>query len=567
MDKLFSEVLLNRVVNQKIFENVSILSTNKGGKSFEWNEVIKNPYVMCAHNLLDHLKSYLESDSVKYNGVTRDEYSTEFNINSKGRLDESLVLEHAIIGGSLEMVEYLMNHFRLVGSKVGQDRIGKLREATLDSMLIQCSENGRIDVAQYLLATFPEHYWDYYSAMVIAPKSGDMETLKFFIDLVDTHGIDRSQQSNVFNTAAQYGTVELIKLLKDNREKDFSKSNMFLYAIYNGNIKVLHYLLEEHIGLLNRNDTNLLESAANYNQFEIFKLLFQHNCVYSDQVIEYIAAKGNLEMLVWVQQQTNCELTSQVMEWATFNGHTEMVKWLFKNTTLTCNEEMVDGAIGQGHLETVQLLYENCTSRASSMALTNAVSDNHINVVRWMIENNHSFGQQDDAMSTAVVRGHLECLKYLHENTTFGCTPNDMDQAAYNGDLNVIKFLTENRSEGCSTQAMDNAITEGHMDVLEYLHLNRTEGCTSGVLPLAIKNGEIKIALWLMKNRTECKQTLEFGDIEGFIDNILVNDYHETLEWILNNISIPTEQIINYKNALIERYPNSIRSLQLLNKH
>ncbi|RHY44538.1 hypothetical protein DYB34_011250, partial [Aphanomyces astaci] len=78
------------------------------------------------------------------------------------------------------------------------------------------------------------------------------------------------------------------------------------------------------------------------------------------------------------------------------------------------------------------------------------------------------------AMFTAVSRGHLNIVEFLHRQLPSKSPqlhmPHLMDVAASNGHLSVVRFLHFNRHEGCTTLAMDQAASRGHLDVLDFLH-------------------------------------------------------------------------------------------------
>ncbi|RLN87698.1 hypothetical protein DYB28_000661 [Aphanomyces astaci] len=110
------------------------------------------------------------------------------------------------------------------------------------------------------------------------------------------------------------------------------------------------------------------------------------------------------------------------------------------------------------------------------------------------------------AMFTAVSRGHLNIVEFLHRQLPSKSPqlhmPHLMDVAASNGHLSVVRFLHFNRHEGCTTLAMDQAASRGHLDVLDFLHVHRQEGCTSAAMTLASTHGHVPVMKWLVEHRT-----------------------------------------------------------------
>jgi hypothetical protein len=101
-------------------------------------------------------------------------------------------------------------------------------------------------------------------------------------------------------------------------------------------------------------------------------------------------------------------------------------------------------------------------------------------------------------MNCAVIFGHLEVVKWLHENRTEGCTVEAMNRAAEYGHLEIVKWLHENRTEGCTKSAMDDAAKYGHLKVVKWLHENRTEGCTTYAMNDAARCGHLEVVKFLI---------------------------------------------------------------------
>ena len=88
---------------------------------------------------------------------------------------------------------------------------------------------------------------------------------------------------------------------------------------------------------------------------------------------------------------------------------------------------------------------------------------------------NHIFRDCEECKETyqAALKGHLDCLKYLHENE---CHWDDYtcSSAAWNGHLECLKYAHEN---GCKWDevTVTNAIINGHLECLKYAYKNGCE--------------------------------------------------------------------------------------------
>ncbi|EFA81820.1 hypothetical protein PPL_05052 [Heterostelium album PN500] len=372
-------MIFNSLVLKKlIFQLVSEVSGWNGRVHYRWNDVKVQPCVLAAHNYQTLLKEYLTT------------------ANNDGSLSQSNIkmLQAAVRSGGVESFSYLLYYLSIDDAK----KHSKL----LDSLLIQMSKYGRSELIHYLLKKYGEEKstWDYYGAMVFAPHSGDLGILQFFVNLENNKSIVNYSRnintacSNVFDTAASLGRIDMIEYLSENRKQDLGNSDMFEWTIKSGQLDAFHYLLAKHRDLFDPEGGDYLRTALLYQQVEITRLLLQQpECRCPKNLIDLMASYGYLHMVMLLHEVTNTGCTKMAMSKAIEKGYLDTVKYLHSNRTEGFNTQAMDVSVENKHLETLKWIHANRTERCRSNIISHVFKDGRIdlNILKLLVRNRYSF--------------------------------------------------------------------------------------------------------------------------------------------------------------------------------
>jgi hypothetical protein len=164
-----------------------------------------------------------------------------------------------------------------------------------------------------------------------------------------------------------------------------------------GNKYLLEYIVSFQHGykiswILAKKDASLL---CMNGCLSLLQYLGVERLVFNAQCMDYAAARGDLEMLKWLQKNVKgISITKSGMDCAALNGHLKVVKWLLENRIEGCTKRALRMAALNGHMEVVQLLHINRGPEVPSKK----------------------------AMEYATRGGHLQIVKWLHEQSKKGCT-------------------------------------------------------------------------------------------------------------------------------------------------
>jgi hypothetical protein len=151
---------------------------------------------------------------------------------------------------------------------------------------------------------------------------------------------------------------------------------------------------------------------------------------------------------------------------------TTSIAALVDNTCINADEKCIDCdmAAEKGHLECLKYVHENgCQWNSNTCAY--AARNNHLECLKYLHENGCKWNTYTH--NQAAYNGHLDCLKYAHEN---GCPWNykTCENAEWNCQFECLKYACEN---GCVWR--DNILSPGknydlrdggHLKYVKYAH-------------------------------------------------------------------------------------------------
>ncbi|EFA74946.1 hypothetical protein PPL_11980 [Heterostelium album PN500] len=487
--ELFVLIFNNIVLSQKIFNDVvSIVNMNGSLKHFKWNKVLKRPGVMAANGYFDQLKTFLETD-----GMHQYTFKRRVSIS---------VLVDAVRSGSLEIIDYLLDQYRMTE----RIELASWREGfslyCLDTMMSVAASHQRIDVVQFLIDRFPNYRYCYRKifASLVSSNRPDLEMVEFIANKKDDCEVykreccqDMLVHNNVLNRAAHRGNLEVIRWLLANRSEDLDQSTMLSYAVMGKQIDVIRYLVAEHGEPKDKNNEEYINDALySEDAFDMFKLLYDLGCACSEDIMDRAAASGSMKVLKWLHENTTFKCTTNAIDNAAYKNRLDIVKWLHENRSEGCTVEAMNKAVDKGNLELVQWLHDNRTEGCSDEAWRSAIQNGDLSMVKWLHENRTERYSAANIMDEIALAGQSEILEWFEQNTSERCSNTVLEQV---GDIGVIKYLHErNEGEanrfGFSTDTMDNTWS---LVTIKWLHENRSEGCTEKAYMHAIDRDNVKI--------------------------------------------------------------------------
>ncbi|EFA79617.1 hypothetical protein PPL_07476 [Heterostelium album PN500] len=443
----FTQIFNNFVLNKLIFKHVKSIHDVIGGAAYRWSEVIENPTVMAGYSYLNELKLYYADHSI-----------------GSYEVSATPTFRAAIKSGNIEMLKYLVDLAKPL-SVTGQ-------HINFNGILGYAVKYGGFEMVKCICTEFEKKRLDYESAFMKSPLSGDIELVEYINekmlvanrDHLETREFDVDyDREEIFYNAAKIGRIDIIEWLLANRSEDRPEGNeMYFGAIKGGHLHVVQYLLDIDEPTTDPDHGTLFDHSIFYNQFEIAKLLHQHDITESEETpIDYAAKNGNIELLTWLNENTTVEASEEAMNNAALNNDLEVLKWLQQHRTEGCSESIIQSVSSKGHIEAVQWLYENQSGvLQSQQSIDEAITYGYLELAKWLFEKRNQQPSEDAIDYAASIASSdmtsLEMIKWLHENhPNVGCTEQAMLYAIGNGHFGTMKWLRENRTEISSSKKLD----------------------------------------------------------------------------------------------------------------
>ncbi|EFA81174.1 hypothetical protein PPL_06011 [Heterostelium album PN500] len=482
--EIFKVVFNNIVLRNLIFEYVRDscqFDPYENKERFTWNQLIQLPFVLAGNGYLEQLKEYFKSGSIHF--LTK--------------MEGFRILRSAVLGGNLNIVKYILEQQR--ATHLCRNPMGN---ADVLTFAVQ-SKDENFEMVRFLCG-LTDIKWHYEHALSKATLTQNIELVKFLNDRISATSKDYHIHLAI-ELAARVGRIDMIELLSKGRENVLSSAEVYHEAVSSSNIELLKYLKEKNVVYTDVGTWSaaLMDVAAERGNLEILIWLNDNrigSC--TNAAIAKAAANGNLKIIQWLHHNRTEGCAPDAIDKASANGHLNIVQWLYHNRTEGFTSDSMDKAAKNGYLDVIKWLNQNTTASCTVRAMTDAAGEGYISLVKWLHEN-RSEGCTEQAMDQAAANGYLEMVMWLNENRSEGCSTHAMNMACYGGYLSIAQYLHENRSEGC-TDAMDNAIRKGYQTIVEWMHANRTEGCSSAGAVIAEENGYPELAKWIRENRTEC---------------------------------------------------------------
>lgn len=154
-----------------------------------------------------------------------------------------------------------------------------------------------------------------------------------------------------------------------------------------------------------------------------------------------------------------------------------------------------------GNLQVIKYIHSVLSESYTYIAIDNATRGKHLDVVKFLYQNLKGPISATQAMSYAVINGHLEIVKYLCQTKKFAYSNYAINKAIANGHLDVIVYLHSVNRFICSSNAIITASENKHLDVVIFLHTkvyNIIKNCIIAALKVSIVNEHIEIAKYLI---------------------------------------------------------------------
>ena len=158
-----------------------------------------------------------------------------------------------------------------------------------------------------------------------------------------------------------------------------------------------------------------------------------------------VAWTNKLELLKWAREEKKCDWDEWTIIVAARQGNLEMVKYCVANEC-PIGEDACAFAAFNGHLEVLKYLREEVKAPWDSDTAIWAAGKGQLRILEYLVERKYDeygvvFG---DACKYAAEKGHLDCLKYLHETA----------KAPWN--FRAVRVARENKHFECVQYLLDN---------------------------------------------------------------------------------------------------------------
>jgi len=230
-----------------------------------------------------------------------------------------------------------------------------------------------------------------------------------------------------------------------------------------------------------------------------------------------VALTNKLELLQWIREEKKCEWDEKTIAVAARQGNLEMVKYCVANQCPIDAWACANAA--KGHLECLKYLHEEAKAPWDCETASFAARNGHLHILEYFVEREYD-EFDESACSWAAEYGYLECLKYLHEVAEAPWDCETANWAASNGHLHILEYLVEREYDEFNESACSCAAYNGHLNCLKYLHEEVKAPWDCETASFAAANGHLHIFEYLVEREYDkytelaCSCAAEKGHLE-----------------------------------------------------
>lgn len=264
---------------------------------------------------------------------------------------------------------------------------------------------------------------------------------------------------------------------------------------------IIHFISKKFYKLTDKNKENIMSNVC-FNT--IFKDKFFMNITHS--VFENVAINGDFDLLKWMHN-LNYPLDIKITQGICKSGKSYILKWaLDNNCDWDCNvlkyiaangnTEMMDQIINSNIKKFYALIKEdNKDNYISNYLFQQAISNNDIDILYWLTKKGFTINSTQDMIKKAMLMCDFDFIKYIIQDHSrsdsricaLAATVNNLELlqhvhslrfqwnrnistiAALNGNLEMLKWLYKKGCELNHTTFL-NALCTGQISILKWLH-------------------------------------------------------------------------------------------------
>jgi len=326
----------------------------------------------------------------------------------------------------------------------------------------------------------------------------------------------------VASSAAAGGQIETLKWLL--QHQTFMDTTAIYRAGQNGHIQILKYIT----GCIGNVTVDASDFAARNGHLDVVKF-FHHirpNSLF--HAANGAVIGGHLNIVIYAADLGAIPTSYYRC------GNICILKWLHQNSLFNSSDNVIENVAASGNLECLQYLYSRGYDICRRKVFENAARNCNAETFQWL----HSIGAVIDKSIVNIVlgRGLLDVIK-MFVSWDYNLSKHNCMHAAQSGNLDMLRYQ---HSKGCSLDnIIEQAAMYGHLHVIIWC---RKQGCewNERTCHQAANANHLEVLKWLRGiDRDQWDLQSDETEICPWNKNIYVNmmhDYHiDTMMFAIEN--------------------------------
>lgn len=224
--------------------------------------------------------------------------------------------------------------------------------------------------------------------------------------------------NHCFDIACEYGSIDIVKWLYNNKQLTGSHIKPYDFACMNGHLEIVKFLDDNNI---NEHSINALKLAMKNNHRDIIEYLYKQNSMYiryeiskyADNEIIYYIKNKNYKMIDFLYRRLDKNKFIDI-KYLLETKDNKFITDILNNYDI--NFKIYDYKILKDcHINIIELLYEKNILVLNNKTMKSLIYNNLYDIIVYFVDSNY-FKITEEYIDYALENYRLDIAKYLYKN-------------------------------------------------------------------------------------------------------------------------------------------------------
>lgn len=261
-----------------------------------------------------------------------------------------------------------------------------------------------------------------------------------YIILCDDESYKHYFNNHCFDVACEYGSIDIVKWLYENKQLIGSDTKPYNFACMNGHLEIIKYLDDNRI---NNHSCDSIKLAIKNNHRDVIEYLYKQNSFhnryivgdYADSEIIYYIKDKNYDMIKFLSNRLKLKGDKTIdIKYLLEIEDDEFIINVLNEYDINFKINNCD-VLENVDMEIIELLYDKNILLLEKNILRSLIRNNLYDIIVYLVEKNNNFKIEEKHVDYALECYRLNIARYFYDNNEL-----DNDKIWINSEQKIIKY-------------------------------------------------------------------------------------------------------------------------------